>query len=49
MDDGIGIEILGAGCYQAAVLCDAIIASAAEGRRVRIDDMMATSPATARA
>jgi predicted dehydrogenase len=27
--------------YQAAVLCDAIVASAAEGRRVRIADMAA--------
>jgi predicted dehydrogenase len=30
--------------YRAAVLCDAIVASAAEGRRVAIDDLRA-SPA----
>ncbi len=31
--------------YQAAVLCDAIIASAAEGRRVEVDEMLAPSSA----
>ena len=31
--------------YQAAVLCDAIIASAAEGRRVTVDEMLAPTPA----
>ena len=31
--------------YQAAVLCDAIIASAAEGRRVSVDEMLAPTPA----
>jgi predicted dehydrogenase len=30
--------------YQAAVVCDAIIASAREGRRVRIDEMTTTAP-----
>jgi len=35
--------------YQAAVLCDAIIASAAEGRRVRIDEMTAVADPTASA
>lgn len=35
--------------YQAAVLCDAIIASAAEGRRVRIDEMMAVPDTAASA
>ncbi len=31
--------------YQAAVLCDAIIASAAEGRRVTVDEMLAPTSA----
>ena len=31
--------------YQAAVLCDAIIASAAEGRRVSVDEMLAPTSA----
>jgi predicted dehydrogenase len=35
--------------YQAAVLCDAILASAAEGRRVTIAEMTATADAAARA
>jgi predicted dehydrogenase len=34
--------------YQAAVLCDAIVASAAEGRRVSIDEMTATADAAVR-
>jgi predicted dehydrogenase len=33
--------------YQAAVLCDAIITSAGEGRRVTIEEMLATSGETA--